>query len=612
MTVKTRRKPPALLAFLRNTWRGLTTMRTALTLLFLLALAAVPGALLPQESTNISLVDDFYEDYPTIAPILARLGMFDVFASVWFAAIYVLLFISLIGCLLPRTFDHAKSLRAEPVLTPRRLGRLPHHRIAAVTDDVETVRARVDERLKGWRTVHRTEADGVHTVSAERGYLRELGNLVFHFALVGLLVSMAAGRLLGYEGQVIVRADGGEFCNSGIYNYDSFRPGITVDGTQLNPFCIQVHDFTAEYTHAGTATYYESNVSYQEGADLETGTWRDHLLRVNHPLRMADDRVYLLGNGYAPEFTVTFPDGEERLGDVQWRPVELTTMLSEGATKFDPPNTVDEDERRENQLAITGLLAPTPMFTEEGLLTSGFPQLNEPMVAVDVMRGDLGNNSGRGQSIFEIDQDMVDEGELVRVARENLAVGEEIELADGTTVRFDGVERWASLQVSYDPAQFWVLISSLFILGGLGLSLIVKRRRLWVRITPQNPGDGAGRTVVEFGGLARTDQAGYGEEFGRVTTELLARLRASDSVELLARLRESGSVEQPASLRESDAVEQPGPVRESDAVPPSAARDEPDPTETPDQAGDAASADATGAVQKPPASEPDSALGKDA
>ncbi|WP_093939896.1 cytochrome c biogenesis protein ResB [Actinoalloteichus hoggarensis] len=549
-------------------------MRTALTLLFLLALAAVPGALLPQESLNVSLVDDFYEDYPTLAPILARLGMFDVFASVWFAAIYVLLFVSLIGCLLPRTFDHARSLRAEPVLTPRRLGRLPHHRTVAVSDDVETVRARVEERLKGWRTVHRAEDDGVQTISAERGYLRELGNLVFHFALVGLLVSMAAGRLLGYEGQVIVRADGGEFCNSGIYNYDSFRPGITVDGTQLNPFCIRVHDFRAEYTHTGTATYFESNTSYVEGADPVDGTWHDHLLRVNHPLRMADDRVYLLGHGYAPEFTVTFPDGAERSGDVQWRPVDLPTMLSEGATKFDPPNTLDEQERRENQIAVTGLLAPTPMFTEEGLLTSGFPELNEPMVAVDVMRGDLGNNDGRGQSIFEIDQQMVEDGALERVARQNLAVGEEIELDDGTTVRFDGVERWTSLQVSYDPAQLWVLVSSMFILGGLGLSLIVKRRRLWVRITPQGSGAGTGRTVVEFGGLARTDQAGYGEEFTGLTTEVIAGLGEPTAVA-------------PPSARDASA-------------------------EPPDQAGDAASADATGAADEPPVSEPDSALGKDA
>ncbi|MDT7776429.1 MAG: cytochrome c biosis protein, partial [Pseudonocardiales bacterium] len=42
--------PTTLVSFLRNTWRGLVSMRTALFLLFLLALAAMPGALLPQRS----------------------------------------------------------------------------------------------------------------------------------------------------------------------------------------------------------------------------------------------------------------------------------------------------------------------------------------------------------------------------------------------------------------------------------------------------------------------------------------------------------------------------------------------------------------------------------
>jgi len=44
--------PARLLAFGRNTWRGLTSMRTALVLLFLLAVAAIPGSVLPQRAVN--------------------------------------------------------------------------------------------------------------------------------------------------------------------------------------------------------------------------------------------------------------------------------------------------------------------------------------------------------------------------------------------------------------------------------------------------------------------------------------------------------------------------------------------------------------------------------
>ncbi|MCC5697823.1 cytochrome c biogenesis protein ResB, partial [Klebsiella pneumoniae] len=150
----------ALLALLRNTWRGLTSMRTALVLLFLLALAALPGALIPQRSVNQSGVDDYFNKHPELAPVLDKLGMFEVFSSVWFAAIYVLLFISLIGCLLPRTAEHYRQWRAKPVRTPRNLRRMPHYETATSDRSVDDVMSAARTRLKGWRLVERDEGDG--------------------------------------------------------------------------------------------------------------------------------------------------------------------------------------------------------------------------------------------------------------------------------------------------------------------------------------------------------------------------------------------------------------------------------------------------------------------
>ncbi|MBP2339507.1 cytochrome c biogenesis protein [Saccharothrix coeruleofusca] len=507
----------AALAFLRNTWRGLTAMRTALTLLFLLALGALPGALLPQRSLNQQKVVEYIEEHGWWGRLLNRLQFFDVYASTWFAAIYVLLFVSLVGCLLPRTWEYAKQMRAKPVLTPRNLARMPHHGTAETGESVEDVMARTRERLRGWRLVEREEADGARSVSAERGFLRETGNLVFHFALLGLLIAFALGKMFGYEGQVIVQAGGGQFCNSGVFNYDSFRPGLRVDGTRLTPFCVKVDRFHATYLDNGQAESFQADIQYQSGADLESGTWRPYPLRVNSPLRTAGDRLYLLGHGYTPLFTVTFPNGETRTGATQWQPVNQVTLASEGATKFDPPGVTDAERRRREQLAITGLLAPTAAFHGE-LLDSGFPEARDPAVAVDVYRGDLGTDSGRGQSIFSIDQKQVRDGKLVKVARQNLRQGEQLTLDDGTVIRFDGVRDWVSLQVSHDPAQVWVLVFAVLVILGLLVSLSVKRRRVWVRAKPS----GDGRTVIEVGGLARTDQAGYGAEFTALSRDLLA------------------------------------------------------------------------------------------
>jgi cytochrome c biogenesis protein len=519
------------LASVRNAWRGLVSMRTALVLLFLLALASLPGALLPQRSLNVQKVDAYIAAHPTFGPLMDRVGLFQVFASPWFAAVYVLLFVSLIGCLLPRSWDHAKNLRARPVPAPRNLARLPHHHESTIDLGVDAAAEQVQASLTRWRTArHEGTGDraGEIVISAERGHLREWGNLVFHFSLVGLLIGIGIGKLFSYEGQVIALADGGpasEFCNTSTAAYDSFRAGLNEDGTGLVPFCVKVDTFTATYLPSGQASSFNANVEYQSGNDLTTGTWRPYDLRVNSPLRLDGDRVYLLGHGFAPTFTVTYPDGETRTQTLQFRPEDATTFLSSGTLRFDPPAGLypSADDRRKNQIAVTGLFAPTANL-DGTLLTSSNPQLNDPQVAVDVLRGDAGLDSGAPQSIFTLDPNLQASGRLVREARVNLKEGESTTLSDGTKVRFDSVTQWVSLQTSHDPGQVYVLVFAITMTAGLMASLVVKRRRVWVRLVPGPTGpDGSrSRTVVEVGGLARTDQAGWGEEFDRLTTTLVA------------------------------------------------------------------------------------------
>ncbi|MCK0175764.1 MULTISPECIES: cytochrome c biogenesis protein ResB [Mycobacteriaceae] len=516
-------------AYARNTWRTLTSMGTALVLLFLLALAAVPGALLPQRSLNESKVDEYLVEHPTLGPILDRLQAFDVFSSFWFTAIYALLFISLVGCLTPRLVEHVRSLRAVPVPAPRNLARLPKHHEAQVEGTVPVVTERVTSSLRGWRKTVRTEGEVAAgaapaatsiEVSAEKGYLREFGNIVFHFSLLGLLVAIAAGKLFGYEGNVIVVANGGPgFCSATPAAFDSFRAGNTVDGTSLYPICLKVNDFQADYLDTGQATSYAADIEYQAGDDLASNTWRSYRLKVNEPLRVGGDRVYLQGHGYAPTFTVTFPDGQTRTQTLQWRPDDQFTFLSSGVMRFDPPAGTypDADERRENQLAIQGLFAPTQQL-DGTLLSSRFPALQDPAVAVDIYRGDTGLDTGRPQNLFSLDERLIGQGRLTREARVNLSAGAETRLDDGTVVRFDGAVPFVNVQVSHDPAQIWVLIFAMTMMGGLMVSLVVRRRRVWARITPRGPG-----TVgVELGGLARTDNSGWGDEFERLVTRLLA------------------------------------------------------------------------------------------
>ncbi len=532
---RTRRRVPGPVAFLRNIWRQLTSMRTALILLFLLALASLPGALLPQWSLNQEKTSQYILDHGSWGNLLDRLGFFSVFSSPWYAAIYLLLFTSLVGCLLPRTFDLIRQLRSTPVSTPRNLARLPlndHYTVRpsgpgdAAHDgagEVSLAADRVAKALRGWRVARRTEqGDTVVTISAEKGYLREVGNVVFHLSLLGLLVAVAVGKMFGYEGSLIITVgtDTASFCSTTPTSYDNFRPGLFVDGTDLTPFCLKLDNFSADYTAAGEASSFRAGIEYDANPHPNVApVWTKQVLEVNDPLRIDGQRVYLLGHGFSPKFTVTYPNGQTAGYVAPFQPVD-SAFTSQGAVKIPSPLGYSGADLATHQLAIVGLFAPTAHIGA-GVLVSAFPAPENPGVAIQVYRGNLGTKT---VSAFDIDQDQVTSGALKQVASVNLDQGASTTLSDGTKITFAGYDQWVSLQTSYDPAQEWALVFAITLLGGLMVSLVIKRRRIWFRFSPSPAGPGI--IVVEAGGLARTDQAGYGEEFFR-----LARRVSTESSE---------------------------------------------------------------------------------
>lgn len=518
---------------LKKAWHWLTSMRTALVLLFLLAIAAVPGALLPQRSLNEENVNEYVENNGKLAEVYDTLQLFDVFQSSWFIAIFTLLAASLVGCIIPRSVDHYKAWKARPTRAPRYLHRMPHHHTGQLDKPLADARAETLGLLRRWRIAEFSAEDdraGKASISAERGYGRELANLLFHISLVAILITVAAGRMVYYEGQVIIVTESGsyddavqvdqstEFCNASVSSYDSFRAGPLFDGTGLNPFCFIAHNFQADYLPSGQAEMFSSDVSYASGDDIfsDPETWQDYQLRVNEPLRLNNDRVYLQGHGFAPTFTVKWPNGESRTQTLQFRPDDLVNFLSSGAMRFDPPAGMYPDlyERRQNQIALQGLFAPTADWQGETgeLLTSSFPEMRDPAVAIDVYRGDAGLDTGIAQSIFDLDQTLIHSGQLQKLERVNLEVGESITLDDGTELTFDGASEFANYQISHDPFQRWVLLATIVMLASLVGSLVIKRRRIWVRFTD----NGDGTTGIEMAGLARTDRAGWGEELDKI------------------------------------------------------------------------------------------------
>jgi cytochrome c biogenesis protein len=493
-------------------WRQLTAMRTALVLLFLLALAAIPGSLLPQRSLSQTKVSQYFTDHPTLAPVLDRLYLFGVFSSPWFAAIYLLLFISLIGCVLPRAVEHARTLFSPPPAAPRHLHRLPESAqldtALAPTAALDTVEEEL--RVRRYRVVRRDGRSGPE-LSAEKGFLRETGNLLFHLSLLALLLGLAGGKLWGYEGSILV-TEGQGFCNS-FQQYDTYSAGPLVQTSDLTPLCVDLADFRARYEENATAASYTADIHY----GLAGAATRNTTIGVNHPLRVDGDRVYVTGHGFSPTFSVMLPDGTA-FTDVSapFLPADTATMASEGALKLPDLGAGSTD-----QLALQGFFAPTGVL-QGGVLTSVDPRPLDPQVAIFVYRGYLGLDSGLPQSVYTLDQTQIDRDRLTKVGAANLSVGESTTLEDGTVITFSGYKEFAALQLSHDPGQIWVLAAAIALLAGLLGMLLVRRERVFARVGPAPDGGG---TVLSIGSLTR-GSADTGPRFTALTDQVRTALSA--------------------------------------------------------------------------------------
>ncbi len=499
-----------LVSWLRFAWATLTSMRTALILLLVLGIAAIPGSLLPQRPTSPIGVSDYLAANPVVGPWLDRLGFFDVFGSVWFAAIYLLLFISLIGCILPRTAGYVKALRDLPSAPPGSLARLPGHTAGTVTGTRDEVLDAAEAHLRGRSYRVRREAD---SVSAERGYLRETGNLIFHICLVLTLIGLAWGSLFSFKGTAIV-VEGQAFSNT-LTQYDEFGAGAGFAPSQLSPFTVRLDDFEVTFetgpVQQGAARDFAAHVTVT-AAD---GTTTQQLLQVNAPLSVGSNNVHLLGHGYAPVVTVRDGSGNVAFsGPVVFLPQD-GNFRSEGVIKA--------PDARPERLAFEGIFLPTASSSTSGGLVSVFPDALNPMLLVNVWAGPPKVETGAPENVFALDKTGLtqltkDGGDPLRAG---LEVGTTYQLPDGRgSLSFDGWKRWTKLQISTAPGGWLVLISVMLAVLGMAVSLSIRPRRLFVRVRPATvpepdetipePDEGSGRstTTVSVAGLDRVEGRG--------------------------------------------------------------------------------------------------------
>ncbi len=512
---------PALgpLEFARWIWRQLTSMRTALILLFLLALAAIPGSLIPQQPVAPSEVFAFKNRHPDLSPVFERLGLFGVYSSVWFSAIYLLLMLSLVGCIIPRLRVYLRGFRARPPRAPRNLSRLTAYDTWTSDEPLHVAAGRVRTLLvRQRRRVEVYEAPDEVVVSAEKGYLREAGNLLFHLALLVVLVGVAFTGLFGFKGNAaVVSGDG--FSNT-LVQYDEFTPGARFDVADLAPFGLTVDDFDVTWERSvagrGTPLTFDASLTVTDEPDATPYTYD---LRVNHPLEVDGTSVFLVGHGYAPVVTVRDGDGQVAYsGPVVFLPQD-GSFLSYGVIKVPDASPV--------RLAFEGYFFPTGSLCD-GQPCSTFPDADNPVLSLVAYRGDLGLDSGAPQSVYVLDKDGLQQ---FRTPGGNprallLSVGERARLSKSAgSITFDGYERWVRLQVSHQPGKVVPLVGVMAAIVGLLGSLFIRPRRTWVRLRTVG-----GSTVVEVAALDRVAGADPSEHVAEVSAALQG-VDANDEIE---------------------------------------------------------------------------------
>ena len=469
-----------LIGLARFAWRQLTSMRTALILLMMLGLAAIPGSLIPQRTSNPIAVRDFLDQKPGLSLWYERFSLFDVYSSPWFSAIYILLFISLIGCVLPRTVEHFHAMRALPPLTPRNLNRLEFYDNFA--GGVETL-----DKARLWFKKNRfriREEDG--GISAEKGYLRETGNLLFHLSLIFILIGVSFGSLYGLRGEAIVNV-GERFVNVPT-SYDTLALGKLTKDSDLPQFTIKVDKFVAQYNPKTSAPLdYTANVT-----TTIDGKSQQQTIKVNSPLTFGSTRVYLQANGYSPVVTVRDSTGKVAFqGPVTFLPQD-GNLRSIGAIKV--PDA-------EPEVGFVASFLPTYSRTTNNGGVSIYPQLLDPRLLFSVWSGDLGLNSGIPQSVYRIDT-----SKMQNLGLGSLKIGETFAYSGGT-ITLEGVVPWINLQFVEDRGKGFALFGGIFAILGLLSSLYGRRRRIWVRITGSQ---------VEVAGLAKNNAPGLESEIARL------------------------------------------------------------------------------------------------
>lgn len=315
--------------FLSREWHSLCRMRTAVTLLAVVAGLSVIATLLPQKALESELASQWIQRHHLLGPAFDQLGLFSVYESWPLVLAATLMYVSLTNCVWTR-------------------GRAAYKR---------------------WRR-------GLHR---NPQFIGEAGSLVFHLSffvlLAGVLYNLAGG-FAAYvnvlEGESVVEARA---------SYDHVQEGVLFNPADHKGFEVKVDHFNAAY-YANT-TRPSDFVSHVEVIDRGRRA-QESDIRVNEYLDYEGVKFYQASYGWAPVMRIYDPSGKLVFdapvlcfGDATLSNCVLKAPAS------GPPG---------QQIGARMFFAPDAIADSTGV-RAGTANLRNPVVDLAVFQGDLHSES---------------------------------------------------------------------------------------------------------------------------------------------------------------------------------------------------------------------------
>lgn len=293
----------------------LSSMKFAVSLLTVLGIASIIGTVLKQNEPYENYIIQFGQFW---FDLFERLGLYDVYHSVWFLVILLFLVISTSLCIYRNTPQMLRELRSYRLAATETSLRAFSHQKEYLTDsNADETKQRLIQFLsgRGFRCKAVVHEDGGQLLAAKAGSYQRLGYILTHAAIViiclgGLLdgnIPFKIQELLGYKKvETLDIPENQVLAHSRMPPENlSFRANMTLpEGTsskvafmrvrdgylvQELPFAIALEDFRIQHYATGQPKSFESDLVI---LDPELKTPFKQTIKVNHPLIYKGVAIY--------------------------------------------------------------------------------------------------------------------------------------------------------------------------------------------------------------------------------------------------------------------------------------------------------------------------------